>query len=57
MAEGFNQCVGEANKRLSEAQINYLKFVRANSGKRIIIGSETYDIPMSVLRPIKWVYE
>lgn len=51
--------VSEANKKgLSEAQINYLKFVREQIAEREgIIGSETYDIPMSVIKTDKMFYE
>jgi len=45
-------------KGLSEAQINYLKFVREQIGERKgIIGSEAYDIPMSVVKTDKRFYE
>jgi len=49
----------EAKKKdLSEAQINYLKFVREQIGERSgIIGSESYDIPMSVIKTDKRFYE
>lgn len=49
----------EAKKKgLSEAQINYLKFVREQIAERKgIIGSEAYDIPMSVIKTDKRFYE
>lgn len=51
--------VEEAKKKgLSEAQINYLKFVREQIAEREgIVGSDAYDMNMSVIKTDKRFYE